>query len=139
MTQIFPFLTGLILSATFVISPKARIQENPFKKVKTALDKGVHQNLGCEECHRASQTYKIHRVNIPQMCGDCHPIPLEDYLSSVHWDQRKTPIVCIDCHGIHDITFVNRPDSRAYRSLVCKTCHIGPEKTLTVLPPQLWS
>ncbi|MDA0745150.1 MAG: multiheme c-type cytochrome [bacterium] len=88
----------------------------------------VHEIIGCESCHLTDTPDHIPRKEIPQICGDCHPNPIKDYQQSVHWNTSPPAAVCTDCHGSHNITLVRRPDSKAYRSLVCGTCHIGPKE-----------
>ncbi len=127
MTRTLPILASLLLSAaSLALCPEARALEPLPPEAQAAFTGGVHEYLGCEGCHEAGQPDRIPRSDIPRLCGDCHPVPFGDYSKSVHWGQGKANTVCIDCHGIHGITFVKRPDSRAYRSLVCATCHIGP-------------
>ena len=90
---------------------------------------GVHAVVGCEGCHWEGPD-RIARTKIPSVCGDCHPGPGEDYENSVHWEDGRAHAVCIDCHGNHGILPVALPESRAHRSLVCGTCHIGPRDEL---------
>ena len=126
MTRTGSILASLTLAASLTFCPEARALEPLLPEAQAAFAGGVHEYLGCEGCHEAGQPDRIPRSIIPGLCGDCHPDPFGDYSASVHWGQGKAHAVCIDCHGIHGITFVTRPDSRAYRSLVCATCHIGP-------------
>ncbi len=98
-------------------------------EAQTAFYRGVHEYIGCEGCHLPNRPDIIARKEIPQTCGDpCHPDQHNDYTASVHWEGHTPGAVCTDCHGVHGITPVKRPDSRAYRSLVCGTCHLGPQE-----------
>lgn len=95
---------------------------------QAAFNSSVHEYIGCEGCHEPDRTDRLPRKAIPNTCGDpCHPDPLNEYTASVHREGEAPGAVCTDCHGVHGITPVRRPDSRAYRSLVCGTCHPGPK------------
>ena len=94
---------------------------------------GAHAVIGCESCHW-EEPDRIPRSRIPTVCGDCHPGPLKDYETSVHWDSGVAHTVCTDCHGLHGILPVANPQSRAHRSLVCGKCHPGPMEELAAGP-----
>ena len=91
-----------------------------------AFYRGAHSYFACIDCHGDTTVSAIARNRIPEVCGDCHPKALENYTQSVHWGEGKAYTVCIDCHGVHGILPVKNPESKAFRSLVCGSCHIGP-------------
>ncbi len=94
-----------------------------------------------------------YREKIPQMCGNCHAnkelmdkyglttAVLKTYLQDFHGVTLKLykkqrdvsnkitlkPIaVCVDCHGIHDITITTGPNSTIVKSNLvkrCRKCH----------------
>lgn len=116
-----------LLPVAFLLLPSyARALEPLPPDEQAAFSRSVHEIIGCESCHLPGLPDSIPRGEIPRVCGDCHPNPFKDYTLSVHW--KDLGAVCADCHGAHDITLVRRPDSRAYRSLVCGACHIGPKE-----------
>jgi formate-dependent nitrite reductase cytochrome c552 subunit len=98
----------------------------------TAFTASVHELIGCESCHLPGKPDKISRAVLPQICGDCHPKQHQEFTESVHWSGKGA--VCIDCHGSHDIRLVRKPESKAYRSLVCGTCHLGPKEHFDLGP-----
>ena len=91
-----------------------------------AFLKSVHEIIGCESCHLPGKADKIARSDLPGLCSDCHPNQYKEFARSVHWQGKGA--VCIDCHGSHDIRLVRKPESKAYRSLVCGSCHMGPKE-----------
>jgi hypothetical protein len=124
--------TPCILTALFLLvalCPVARALEPLPPAEQAAFYKGVHGYIGCGSCHEPDRPDRIPRQEVPKTCGTpCHPTQLSDYTTSVHWEGESPGAVCIDCHGIHGITPVKRPDSRAHRSLVCGTCHLGSKE-----------
>jgi predicted CXXCH cytochrome family protein len=110
----------------------------------------------CTDCHRShnigdprTTTFKL---ATPELCGNCHTNErimkkygvstnvLSTYLADFHGvtaSLRKTgtastgtgPVaVCTDCHGIHDITKVDDPNSTVMQAnlvKVCQRCHAG--------------
>lgn len=108
----------------------------------------------CSDCHRAHDISAVHmtdfRNNVPQMCGNCHAneglmkkyglttAVLQSYLDDFHgvtltyYKKQEGPLrqiaVCIDCHGIHDITKTKGPDSSMVKAKLqerCRKCHPG--------------
>ena len=108
----------------------------------------------CSDCHRAHDIPDPHKVDfrndIPQMCGNCHANAalmkkyglstqvLDSYLEDFHgvtltfYKKQERPVrhiaVCIDCHGIHDITKATGPDAAIVKANLlkrCRKCHPG--------------
>lgn len=109
----------------------------------------------CTDCHGV---HNIHdprtaafRLSTPELCGGCHSDEqlmakyglstrvLQTYLQDFHGVtnrllQEQSPqiwtekAVCTDCHGIHDITRTDDPESRVIRANLvetCRNCHPG--------------
>ncbi len=106
----------------------------------------------CADCHTAHEVMNPHaadfRNNTPQMCGNCHADKelmtrhglstsvVESYLEDFHgvtlsfykeqgYSVRRIA-VCTDCHGIHDITRTDGPDSSVVKENLlqrCRNCH----------------
>lgn len=126
-------MTRLIaLVALLFASPAAGLEPLP-PEVDAAFQAGVHAVIGCESCHWEDPD-RIPRAQVATVCGDCHPGPHEDFLTSVHWDGGQAHAVCVDCHGIHGILPVAEPGSRAHRSIVCGDCHTGAMQALNAGP-----
>lgn len=121
------FLLALLVTRSEGLEPLSTEEQAAFLK-------SVHDFLECTDCHAEDQPDRIPKTRVPLLCGDCHPDPYSDYIRSVHWKNGEAETICTDCHGAHDITPVKRPDSRAYRSLVCGTCHIGPKENFDAGP-----
>ncbi|MEK7197656.1 MAG: cytochrome c3 family protein [Nitrospirota bacterium] len=108
----------------------------------------------CSDCHKAHDMTDPRTTDfrnaVPQMCGNCHAdkdlmkkyglstAVVDTYLQDFHGvtlkfykQQGKSvkPIaVCIDCHGIHDITKVNAPNAPMIKANLvkrCQKCHPG--------------
>jgi predicted CXXCH cytochrome family protein len=108
----------------------------------------------CADCHMAHDISDPRLVNfrnnIPQMCGNCHAnkelmkkyglstAVLQSYLEDFHgvtltfYKKQEGPVrhiaVCIDCHGIHDITKVKGPNATVLKANLvkrCRKCHPG--------------
>ncbi|MBI4443936.1 MAG: cytochrome c3 family protein [Acidobacteria bacterium] len=107
----------------------------------------------CTDCHRSHDIADPRtwdwRLNIPQLCGNCHGNKelMEKYgfsrdvfqsyladfhgmIASLYRAEKTTPTtitaLCTDCHGIHDITSVQEPSSpvvQANLAQVCQQCH----------------
>ncbi|MFQ5591505.1 MAG: hypothetical protein ACE5HE_10110 [Phycisphaerae bacterium] len=93
--------------------------------------------------HGESFRAKPRRVDVPNLCGDCHadvermnPYGLQSdqlarYWTSVHGKKLKQDgdervAICIDCHGSHEILSGRDPASRTHPLNVpdtCGTCH----------------
>lgn len=107
----------------------------------------------CTDCHRSHDIGDPRaagfRLGTPELCGTCHTNErimtkyglstrvLATYLADFHGmtaSLRRTSdpgtsgptALCIDCHGIHDITRVRAPDSPVMQAnlvKVCRRCH----------------
>ena len=121
----------------------------------------------CVDCHTAHTIEEPHTLNyrekIPEMCSNCHANKaivgkyglstsvVKTYLSDFHgitlgfYKQQKESLskstrpiaVCIDCHGIHNITKATGPDSAAVKANLakrCQKCHKDATKNF----PDAW-
>jgi predicted CXXCH cytochrome family protein len=110
----------------------------------------------CTDCHRshdiAGPREQHWRMNTPELCGSCHTNAalmkkyalsinvLQTYVEDFHGmtaslqrdeqanSETKFVAICTDCHGVHDITKVDDPDSRVMRTNLvkaCQRCHTG--------------
>ena len=108
----------------------------------------------CVDCHGVhdigNPTTRTFRLNSPQMCAKCHTDPeimdkygistqvLNTYVADFHGttvtlfekqspDAETNKPVCYDCHGVHDIAWVNDPEKglRIRENLLvrCQKCH----------------
>ena len=92
-------------------------------------------NATCYNCHDAhyiqpidSQIGAQGRLNIPQICGQCHAAIAETYFGSVHGQEvsvngNADAAVCIDCHTTHEIESPSDPTTRLAITQNCGTCH----------------
>jgi nitrate/TMAO reductase-like tetraheme cytochrome c subunit len=118
----------------------------------------------CTDCHRAHDIAGPRadgwRLRTPEICGDCHsnrelmgkyglsPNVQQTYVADFHGmtaslqrsgnrPQRTFTALCTDCHGIHDITRVDDPESRVIRANLvntCQSCHPGASENF----PAAW-
>lgn len=106
----------------------------------------------CTDCHRAhdmaNPKENSWRLETPRMCGKCHTDEkmmakyklstnvLSSYLQDFHGasvslqqgsGEKPITALCTDCHGIHDITRVDDPNSKVKANLAktCESCHRG--------------
>lgn len=101
---------------------------------------GLLVAANCTSCHgahdirpAADPASRVHRQNIPTVCGECHEGIKTQYASGVHGTaltagNARAP-VCADCHTAHDI---QRSDVVSWRLDVireCGTCHEDQIKT----------
>ncbi len=103
----------------------------------------------CTDCHHAHDIGGPHepgwRLRTPELCANCHTQPakmaryklstdvMRTYLADFHGMtaslQRKgttegarLTALCIDCHGVHDITRTDAQNSGVMRANLLKTC-----------------
>ena len=101
----------------------------------------------CSDCHSAHDITDPRTMNfriiVPEICGNCHankalmekydlsPAVVETYLQDFHgvtlkfYQQKGEPkpiAVCIDCHGIHDITKTKGADTNLIKENLVKRC-----------------
>lgn len=88
----------------------------------------------CFDCHG---NHAIHdpdepRERISQTCGNCHSEINEQYAESVHGaaligEHNPDVPVCIDCHGVHDISDPTTAAFRVNSPTLCGGCHADKE------------
>jgi hypothetical protein len=89
----------------------------------------------CASCHgahdirdNASAESRVHRTNVPGMCGDCHAGVERIYRESIHGQlaaqgSARAP-VCIDCHTAHEVQRAQQDEFRLrVVSRACGECH----------------
>lgn len=122
--------------------------EEQYEKVKdsvhqAAADAGNKEAATCTDCHNphtqqrltgksSGQLTNKARINIPQICAQCHAAIYETYKSSVHGnallEEFNTDVpTCIDCHGVHNIPSPTTPSFRNSTPYLCATCHTNQE------------
>jgi predicted CXXCH cytochrome family protein len=110
----------------------------------------------CTDCHGVHNiedpTTAAFRNNTPALCADCHDNAeimdkygistnvLETYVADFHGtnvklfgeqspDETTNKAVCTDCHGVHDISKVDNPETgialRENLLVKCQECHPG--------------
>jgi thiosulfate reductase cytochrome b subunit len=88
----------------------------------------------CTTCHTShvvsAPTSPVFRLHADRMCGECHQEQLEGYRDTFHGKAmalgREEVAACYDCHGHHDISRVDSPDSHTngnHRVKTCQKCH----------------
>lgn len=77
-----------------------------------------------EEAHKSISKEAILSENIPDMCGKCHEMELNEFMSSKHYkilesgQERKAPS-CITCHQKHDVRVLTSSELLDF----CISCH----------------
>ncbi len=84
----------------------------------------------CVDCHgsHAIQRPNEPREQISQTCSQCHATINEAYAESVHGaallgEENPDVPVCIDCHGVHDISDPTTAVFRTNSPQMCAACH----------------
>ncbi|MGD0281768.1 MAG: cytochrome c3 family protein [Dissulfurispiraceae bacterium] len=128
---------------------------------KALIDENNQDVPICIDCHRAHDISNPltleYRERIPEMCGNCHANKaimgkygistdvLKTYLSDFHGvtlnfyklqkDKLMKPgrpmATCVDCHGIHNISWVAAGDNAVIKARVvkqCLKCHEAADK-----------
>ncbi len=92
----------------------------------------VKEGRDCVECHIQATTDNDERLD-PSACADCHEEAAEALTGSLHGQARARGVDdvpgCVDCHGGHDVRYVDDPESPAHRTrvpLTCAVCHASP-------------
>ena len=92
-------------------------------------------NATCYDCHNAHYVYPPGtpgraewRLNIPNVCGNCHAREKHEYMQSVHgdevmWKRNPNAAICSDCHTTHDIQFTDLTSTRVAITRNCGACH----------------
>lgn len=118
----------------------------------------------CTDCHRSHDIEDPRQgawlLATPRLCGHCHADKklmgkyglstsvVNTYLADFHGvtaslaegseeSRGRVTALCIDCHGVHDITRVNDPNSRVLKANLVKTCqkcHPGASRSF----PAAW-
>jgi cytochrome b subunit of formate dehydrogenase len=92
------------------------------------------QHPSCTSCHQghnfADPETARFRLQLPNVCGNCHSELSNRYAMSVHGQLTELGYVpaakCSDCHGSHDILPVKDGRSTlspAHRVQTCRNCH----------------
>ncbi|MBL7959094.1 cytochrome b/b6 domain-containing protein [bacterium] len=104
----------------------------------SALREGNAKAASCVNCHGShemnksiSESSRVNRMHIQQVCSQCHAGIEKEFSSSVHakavMKGNKDAPVCTDCHGEHNILKHTDPDSpvsaKNVSQKVCGTCH----------------
>ncbi len=116
---------------------------------RALLEDGNRDVPVCTDCHRSHNISdpktRAFLLSTPELCGSCHTDErimkkyglstgvLTSYLSdfhgmtaALHKSQHAKPTgltaLCIDCHGIHDITKVRDPKSPVMQANLVETC-----------------
>jgi predicted CXXCH cytochrome family protein len=121
--------------------------QEQYEKVKdsvhqAAADAGNKEAAICTDCHNPHTLQRLTgkssgeltnraRVNIPQICAQCHAGIFDKYKLSVHGSallEEFNPDVptCINCHGVHNIP---NPTTNTFRNstpYLCAKCHTDP-------------
>jgi cytochrome b subunit of formate dehydrogenase/nitrate/TMAO reductase-like tetraheme cytochrome c subunit len=94
----------------------------------------VHEDWACVDCHVGVDVDHDWEALPPADCAGCHEDAADAVAGSLHGRQAAergaTDVpTCVDCHGGHDIRYVDDPESPAYRTnvpLTCAECHADP-------------
>jgi hypothetical protein len=116
---------------------------------RALLESGNADVPVCTDCHRghaiADPRTDTWLLKTPQLCGECHTNPevmnryglstnvVQTYLADFHGvsasltkgqgqEAGRLAALCIDCHGVHDISRVSDPDSPVLKANLVKTC-----------------
>jgi cytochrome b subunit of formate dehydrogenase len=100
-------------------------------------------NAACYNCHDAHYVYPLGssvradwRLNIPNICGNCHTKERELYATSVHGKEvleKHNPgaAICSDCHTTHDIEDPAKDTTKLAITKNCGNCHFDSFKSYT--------
>lgn len=131
---------------------------------KALIEEGNRDVPVCTDCHHshdiADPRNRSWLLKTPELCGKCHTDKklmakyklstnvLSTYLADFHgttasFGEGRAPgservaALCVDCHGIHDITKVKDPGSRVLQANLvktCRKCHQGASESF----PAAW-
>jgi predicted CXXCH cytochrome family protein len=129
-----------------------------------ALDDGQNADVPtCTDCHQshaiAGPNAPGWRLKSPDLCASCHANAammkkyrlstnvMQTYLADFHGmtaslqkkaggraEGSQVVALCIDCHGVHDITKTDAPNSGVMQANVtrtCQKCHAGASKNFS--------
>lgn len=106
-------------------------------------DNPARANATCYDCHashyvypKGSQERTAWRLDIPNICGQCHTKEREQYAASVHGkavlnDKKTDAAICADCHTTHDISDPANDAAKLTITKNCGGCHAENLKTYT--------
>jgi len=94
----------------------------------------AHSETACAQCHvDVSPVFEERPCEDelePVDCAICHPVPVEEYRSSMHGTLAAAgdldAPVCTECHGTHSVAMQTNPASPTYPRNVpelCARCH----------------
>lgn len=97
---------------------------------EAALERGELAAASCADCHGSHniQPPNEPRERVSETCGNCHSTINEVYADSVHGaallgEHNPDVPVCIDCHGVHNITSPRTAEFRVTSPDMCGDCH----------------
>lgn len=95
-----------------------------------ALAEGKLEAAMCSDCHGSHnvQVPNEPRERISKTCAQCHATINQEYAASVHGaallgEHNPDVPVCIDCHGVHDISAPRTALFRVRSPRLCGECH----------------
>jgi cytochrome b subunit of formate dehydrogenase len=118
--------------------------KTPGAKYEKSIHAEIQENglpaSTCVDCHgghdvmnRMVPASRIHQLNIPTTCGQCHEQSMAEYNKSIHWIRAKKGVrmapLCNDCHYSHSVNTVRSDQKRAYAEFqqnTCIQCHQNP-------------
>jgi hypothetical protein len=101
---------------------------------------GLLVSANCSSCHgthdiraEADPESRVHRTNVPAVCGSCHEGILNVYDAGAHGmgvtDGNGQAPICIDCHTAHDIRRTDIGSWQLDAIQECGTCHADEIRT----------
>jgi cytochrome b subunit of formate dehydrogenase len=108
-------------------------------------DDKTKPNADCSACHDA-HTFALTprergpartalRLAMPQTCGGCHDVQLEEYMTSVHGEViasgKPRAAICSDCHDPHGIDRTSAEAAKLHTTWACMSCHVEKGKSYT--------
>ena len=106
-------------------------------------DNPTRANAICYDCHsphyvypKGSQERSNWRLDLPNICGNCHAKERVLYGTSVHGkavlnDKNTNVAICADCHTTHDVADPTTDNARLVITKNCGSCHQDNLKTYT--------
>jgi predicted CXXCH cytochrome family protein len=96
----------------------------------------------CETCHTAHRIKNTQQdqfmTEVTQQCGSCHEDLAKTYTETIHGKAYTLGYLraakCSDCHGAHDITKVDDPNSHVgFKRVIhtCQECHPDANRRFT--------
>jgi len=111
-------------------SLKGKSAKSPLEKLlvdEKRYKRSVHASRGCAECHFDYDSFPHSGEAETAKCAECHEDQAKAYAPSAHGqatqgDDRKLPVDCASCHGLHDVYKPGARDSTLHPLNVHKTC-----------------